>query len=64
MFKITNAIRNIGLIVVIGLGVTAMFLISTTIKMTILARRREIGIMKLVGATNSFIRWPFLSKVL
>ncbi|GLX70909.1 permease-like cell division protein FtsX [Paenibacillus glycanilyticus] len=59
MFKITNAIRNIGLIVVIGLGVTAMFLISTTIKMTILARRREIGIMKLVGATNSFIRWPF-----
>ncbi|ACT04339.1 permease-like cell division protein FtsX [Paenibacillus sp. JDR-2] len=59
MFKITNAIRNIGLIIVIGLGVTAMFLISTTIKMTILARRREIGIMKLVGATNSFIRWPF-----
>ncbi|NIK70988.1 MULTISPECIES: permease-like cell division protein FtsX [unclassified Paenibacillus] len=59
MFKITNAIRNIGLVIVIGLGITAMFLISTTIKMTILARRREIGIMKLVGATNSFIRWPF-----
>ncbi|WP_336776598.1 permease-like cell division protein FtsX [Paenibacillus sp. MMO-58] len=59
LFKITNAIRNIGLIIVIGLGITAMFLISTTIKMTILARRREIGIMKLVGATNSFIRWPF-----
>ncbi|WP_336787350.1 permease-like cell division protein FtsX [Paenibacillus sp. MMO-177] len=59
LFKITNAIRNIGLVIVIGLGVTAMFLISTTIKMTILARRREIGIMKLVGATNSFIRWPF-----
>lgn len=59
LFKITNAIRNIGLFIVIGLAVMAMFLISTTIKMTIIARRREISIMKLVGATNSFIRWPF-----
>lgn len=59
LFKITNAIRNIGLLIVIGLAVMAMFLISTTIKMTILARRREISIMKLVGATNGFIRWPF-----
>lgn len=59
LFRITNAVRNIGLIIVAGLAVMAMFLISTTIKMTIIARRREIGIMKLVGATNSFIRWPF-----
>ncbi len=59
LFKITNALRYVGLIIVIGLGVTAMFLISNTIKMTIIARRREIGIMKLVGATNAFIRWPF-----
>lgn len=59
LFKATDAVRNIGLIIVIGLGVTAMFLISNTIKVTILSRRREIGIMKLVGATNAFIRWPF-----
>ncbi|WP_219834374.1 permease-like cell division protein FtsX [Paenibacillus sp. R14(2021)] len=59
LFRITNAVRNIGLVIVAGLGLTAMFLISNTIKMTILARRREIGIMKLVGATNNFIRWPF-----
>ncbi|MFC5528910.1 permease-like cell division protein FtsX [Cohnella yongneupensis] len=59
LFKITNAIRNIGLFIVVGLAIMAMFLISTTIKMTILARRREISIMKLVGATNGFIRWPF-----
>lgn len=59
LFSITNAVRNVGLFIVLGLAVMAMFLISTTIKMTILARRREIGIMKLVGATNSFIRWPF-----
>ncbi|MBB6632544.1 permease-like cell division protein FtsX [Cohnella thailandensis] len=59
LFRITNAVRNIGLVIVAGLAIMAMFLISTTIKMTILARRREIGIMKLVGATNNFIRWPF-----
>lgn len=59
MFKILETIRMVGLILVIGLAFTAMFLISNTIKITITARRREISIMKLVGATNSFIRWPF-----
>lgn len=59
LFKVTRAVRNIGLIIVAGLAITAMFLISNTIKVTILARQREISIMKLVGATNYFIRWPF-----
>lgn len=59
LFKVTRIVQNAGLILVIGLAFTAMFLISNTIKLTIVARRREIGIMKLVGATNSFIRWPF-----
>ncbi len=59
LFKVTNALRNIGLVIVAGLGIMAMFLISTTIKTTIISRRREIQIMKLVGATNAFIRWPF-----
>ncbi|MCU6708395.1 permease-like cell division protein FtsX [Paenibacillus sp. J5C_2022] len=59
LFKITNAVRNVGFVIVIGLGVTAMLLISNTIKMTIINRSREISIMKLVGATNAFIRWPF-----
>lgn len=59
LFAITSAVRNVGLVLVVGLAFTAMFLISNTIKLTILARRREIAIMKLVGATNNFIRWPF-----
>lgn len=59
LFKITNAIRNVGFVIVVALAVTAMLLISNTIKMTIVARRREISIMKMVGATNAFIRWPF-----
>ncbi|CAJ1317903.1 permease-like cell division protein FtsX [Paenibacillus sp. PK4536] len=59
LFKVTALIRNIGLILVAALGLMAMFLIANTIRVTILARRREISIMKLVGATNQFIRWPF-----
>ena len=59
MFQITEAVRNFGFILVIGLALTAMFLISNTIKVTIMARQREISIMKMVGATNAFIRWPF-----
>ncbi|WP_018749959.1 permease-like cell division protein FtsX [Paenibacillus sanguinis] len=59
LFKVTRAIRNIGFAFVAGLALMAMFLISNTIRVTILARRREIGIMKLVGATNAFIRGPF-----
>lgn len=59
LFKVTDIVRNVGLVFVLLLSFTAMFLISNTIKITIVARRREIGIMKLVGATNAFIRWPF-----
>ncbi|MFB5763802.1 permease-like cell division protein FtsX [Paenibacillus medicaginis] len=59
LFKITRLIRNVGFVFVAGLGLMSVFLISNTIRVTILARRREIGIMKLVGATNFFIRWPF-----
>lgn len=42
------------------LSVGVIFIISNTIKLTVFARRREIEIMKLVGATDWFIRWPFL----
>lgn len=59
LFAVTDFIRKFGLILVAGMMFTAMFLISNTIKMTIFARQREIQIMKLVGATNGFIRWPF-----
>jgi cell division transport system permease protein len=59
LFQVTNVARNIGVALVIGLLFTALFLIGNTIKLTIVSRRREIEIMKLVGATNSFIRWPF-----
>ncbi|WP_100374019.1 permease-like cell division protein FtsX [Bacillus sp. FJAT-45037] len=59
LFAFTDLARTIGIVLIVGMMFTAMFLIANTIKITIIARKREIQIMKLVGATNSFIRWPF-----
>lgn len=59
LFKFNNYARTIGVALIAGLVLTAIFLISNTIKLTIMARSTEIGVMKLVGATNGFIRWPF-----
>ncbi|ARI75773.1 permease-like cell division protein FtsX [Halobacillus mangrovi] len=60
LFNVMDMARNVGLAIIAGLLFTAMFLIANTIRITIVARRREIEIMKMVGATNWFIRWPFL----
>lgn len=59
LFKFIKSARDVGVVLIIGLLFTATFLISNTIRITIVARRKEIQIMRLVGATNSFIRWPF-----
>jgi cell division transport system permease protein len=48
------------LVVGIGLLMAALLLILNAIRMAMFARRREIEVMKLVGATNWFIRWPFV----
>jgi cell division transport system permease protein len=50
----------VGLIIGIGFAAAATIIIGTTIRMTVLARKREIHIMRLVGATDGFIRRPFL----
>lgn len=60
LFNILNKGRNVGIALIIALLFTAMFLISNTIRVTIVARKREIEIMKLVGATNNFVRIPFV----
>ncbi len=60
LFNVLNKGRNVGVVLIIALLFTAMFLISNTIRVTIVARKREIEIMKLVGATNSFVRIPFV----
>ena len=60
LFYYLDTARNIGLVLIFGLLFTAMFLISNTIRITIIARKDEIEIMKLVGAKNSFVRIPFV----
>jgi cell division transport system permease protein len=60
LFSFTSQARNFLVIFIVLLGVVAILLISNTIRLSIFARKREVEIMKLVGATNWFIRWPFI----
>lgn len=60
LLTFTQWLRWIGLGVVAAFGAAAVVLISINVKMNVFSRRREIQIMRLVGASNSFIRWPFL----
>ena len=60
LYKIAQIIRISGIILMGFLAAAELFIISNTIRLTVFARRREIQIMKYVGATNGFIRWPFI----
>ena len=60
LIGIANGVRIVTAAILTGLIVGSIFIIANTIKLTVYARRREISIMKYVGATNSFIRWPFI----
>ena len=58
--RLRSIAAAVGLVVGIAFGAAAVIIIGTTIRMTVLARNREIQIMRLVGATDGFIRRPFL----
>ncbi len=62
LFSLTNAIRTAGIALIALLIFIAFIFINNTIRLAILARRKEIAIMRLVGASNGFIRGPFLAE--
>lgn len=60
LINLANGVRIVTGAILVLLVVISIFIISNTIKLTVHARRKEISIMKYVGATNGFIRWPFI----
>ncbi|MEG0798043.1 MAG: permease-like cell division protein FtsX [Acidaminococcaceae bacterium] len=60
IFQMTKMLRWGGSILVLMLALATVFIISNTIRITVFARRKEVLIMKYVGATDWFIRWPFM----
>lgn len=60
LVRIAKGVKIGSYVIIVALIAISVFIISNTIKLTVYARRKEISIMKYVGATNSFIRWPFI----
>jgi cell division transport system permease protein len=60
LFTVTYVLRLGGIAIIVLLCFASLVLIVNTIRLAIFARRKEVAVMKLVGASNWFIRWPFL----
>ena len=58
--KVVNTIKNASLWLIIILCIVSAFIVSNAVKVSVYSRRKEINIMKYIGATDWFIRWPFI----